>query len=134
MLNVRWTPPAILERYEDQDSIEAPRTRYRITNPEECAAAANAQAKADHADLLYSSGYLNLVHLAATLRQEATDPDHSQTVIGNADLNRKPGASQPVTVESKITLWRGSLGTSRRLRAERLFGLDAAAPVGHRLD
>lgn len=110
LLNVRWIPPAKLERYEEhvpttgpEPRNEPPRTqrRYRITNPEECAQAANAQAEQDYADLLYSSGYLNLIHLVATLRNEATDPDHSQTVRTGAWLHRKPGPSAAVVVESQ---------------------------------
>lgn len=102
LLNVRWIPPAVLERY-DEDG----RRRYRIINPEECAQAANAQAEADYADLLYSSGYLNLIHLIAVLRNEATDPDRSQTVRTDAWLRRKPGTAAAVNVESEPILLTG---------------------------
>lgn len=120
LLNVRWTPPAKLERYEEhvptlgwEPANQPPPTqrRYRITNPEECAAAANAQAEQDHADLLYSSGYLNLVHLVATLRNEATDPDRSQTVRSDVWLRRKPGDSVAVVVESEPILMTGVISS-----------------------
>jgi hypothetical protein len=121
LLNVRWMPPAKLERYEQpvltlgwEPPNQPPRTqrRYRITNPEECAQAANAQAEQDYADLLYSSGYLNLIHLVATLRNEATDPDHSQTVRTEAWLRRKPGPSAAVVVESQPILLTGVISAA----------------------
>ena len=68
LLNVRWMPPATLERYEEPIPHLGPepahgspptRTLYRITNSADCAKAANAQSERDYADLLYSSGYLN---------------------------------------------------------------------------
>jgi len=121
LLNVRWMPPAKLERYEEHVPTlgwEPPnqppptRRRYRITNPEECAAAANAQAEQDYADLLYSSGYFNLIHLVATLRNEATDPDRSQTVRSEAWLRRKPGTSVGVVVESQPIRFSGGVISS----------------------
>ena len=120
LLNVRWIPPAKLEAYEEpvptlgwEQPNQRPRTqrRYRITNPQECADAANAQAEQDHANLLYSSGYLNLVHLVATLRNEATDPDRSQTVRSEAWLRRKPGASVSVDVNSQPILLTGVISS-----------------------
>ncbi len=109
----RWIPPAALERYEEtiptvgpesRNRPPATRTRYRITNPDECAAAANAQSERDYTDLLFSSGYMNLIHLIATLRNEATDPDQSQTVRSEAWLVRRAGPSVPVTVKSEPIL------------------------------
>jgi len=120
LLNVRWMPPAKLEAYEEPDprlGWEAPnqpprtRRRYRITNPQECADAANRQAEQDYTDLLYSSGYLNLIHLVATLRNEATDPDRSQTVRSEAWLRRRPGTSVPVVVESQPILLTGVISS-----------------------
>jgi hypothetical protein len=111
LLNVRWGPPAILESYQISQPAGATgfttQTLYRITNPEDCAIAANAQAELDYANLLYSSGYLNLVHLIAVLRNEATDPTTSQTVSANAWLRRKPGTALPVTVHSEPILLTG---------------------------
>ena len=116
LLNVRWIPPAKLESYQEQVSSlgwepanqPAPtRIRYRITNPEECAAAANAEAELNYGDLLYTSGYLNLIHLVAVLRNEATDPSTSQTVRAEPWLQRKPGTAVPVTVESAPILMTG---------------------------
>jgi hypothetical protein len=109
-------PPAKLEAYDEPDPVlgweppnQPPRTRrrYRITNPQECSDAGNRQAEQDHADLLYSSGYFNLMHLVATSRNEATDPDRSQTVRSEAWLRRKPGTSVPVVVESNPILLTG---------------------------
>jgi hypothetical protein len=120
LLNVRWIPPAKLESYQEPIASlgwEPPNqpapthTRYRITNPEECATAANVQAELDYADLLYSSGYLNLVHLVAVLRNEATDPSSSQTVRADALLQRKPGTAVPVTVESEPILMTGVISS-----------------------
>jgi hypothetical protein len=75
---------------------------YSITNWEECALGANAQAEEDYANLLYSSGYLALVHLLATLKQEATDPDRSQTVKGSTAIQRLAGDTVPMTVTNEI--------------------------------
>lgn len=120
LLNVRWIPPAKLESYQEPiaslgweppNQPAATHTRYRITNPEECATAANAQAELDYADLLYSSGYLNLVHLVAVLRNEATDPSTSQTVRADALLQRKPGTPVAVTVKSEPILMTGVISS-----------------------
>lgn len=116
LLDVRWIPPATLDAYQvpklqlgwEPANQPAPtELRYRITNPQACAQAANAQAEVAHVDLLYSSGYFNLIHLIATLRNEATDPDRSQTVRSEAWLRRKAGASTSVTVESLPILFTG---------------------------
>ena len=98
LMDVRWVPPAKLEGYDEpamtlgwEPANQPPPTqrRYRITNPAECANAANAVADQNYVDLLYSSGYFNLVHLIATLRNESIDPDRSQTVRAEAWLRRK---------------------------------------------
>lgn len=121
LLDVRWTPPATLESYDEpavplgwEPPNQPPPTqrRYRITNPDECATAANAVAQRAYADLLFSSGYLNLVHLVATLRNEATDPDRSQTVSVDSWLRRKAGASTPVVVESPPIVLTGVITAS----------------------
>jgi hypothetical protein len=121
LLDVRWQPPAKLEAYDEpvpvlgwEPANQPPptRRRYRITNPEECAKAANAQAEKNFSDLLFSSGYLNLVHLLAALRHEATDPDRSQTVRSEAWLRRKSGASTAVTVESEPILLTGVISAN----------------------
>lgn len=120
ILNLRWMPPAKLEAYDVpvqplgwEPANQPPQTerRYRITNPDECAKAANAQAEQDYVDLLYSSGYFNLIHLIATLRNEATDPDRSQTVRSEAWLQRKPGTSVATTVESEPILFTGVISS-----------------------
>lgn len=116
LLDVRWIPPAALEGYDvpkptlgwEPANRPAPtERRYRITNPQACAQAANEQAEQAHVDLLYSTGYFNLIHLIATLRNEATDPDRSQTVRSEAWRRRKPGATTNVTVESLPILLTG---------------------------
>jgi hypothetical protein len=120
LLNVRWIPTAKLESYQEPISSlgweppnqpPATRTRYRVANPEECAAAANAQAELDYADLLYSSGYLNLIHLVSVLRNEATDPSTSQTVRVEAWLQRRPGTGVPVTVKTPPILMTGVISS-----------------------
>jgi hypothetical protein len=121
LMNVRWVPPAILERYDEpalplgwEPPNQPPpkRWRYRITNPDECAKAANAVAEQNYIDLLYSSGYFNLVHLVATVRNEATDPDRSQTVRSDVWSRRKPGPSTDVVVESAPILMTGVISSS----------------------
>jgi hypothetical protein len=116
LMDVRWMPPAKLEGYDEpvttlgwEPPNQPARTqrRYRITNPNECAEAANVIADQNYVDLLYSSGYFNLIHLVATLRNESTDPDRSQTVRTEAWLRRKAGASVNVTVESPPILLTG---------------------------
>jgi hypothetical protein len=126
LLDVRWIPPAKLEKYQEpvpslgwEPPNQAPptRSRYRITNADECAQAANAIAEQNYVDLLFSSGYLNLVHLVATLRNEATDPDHSQTVRSEAWLRRKAGPSESVTVNSQPVRFTGEVISAAAQRA-----------------
>jgi hypothetical protein len=121
LINVRWIPPARLDRYEEivpslgwEPANQPPKTqrRYRIANPDECAKAANAVAEQNYVDLLYSSGYFNLIHLIATLRNEATDPDRSQTVQSDAWLRCKPGTAVDVTVESQPILLTGVISAA----------------------
>lgn len=92
-MNFRWTPPAKL--------AQGAFGNWVITNPEECAAAANAQAEKDYADLLSVSGYTDLLQLAALFRHESTEPDRSQTVQPQKPfLYRDPQPSSPATVSS----------------------------------
>jgi hypothetical protein len=92
-LNFRWIPPAKLEQAEWGN--------WRITNPDECAAAANAQAEKDYADLLSVSGYTDLLQLSALFHQEATEPNRSQTVQPQKpSLYRDPQPSSATTVQS----------------------------------
>lgn len=53
-MDFRWTPPARLRR-GDVEPVDG--QTYIITNPDECAEAANAQSEKDYADLLAQSGY-----------------------------------------------------------------------------
>lgn len=100
--NFRWIPPAKLEPAEFGN--------YRIANPEECAAAANAQSEQDYAELLSLSGYAELLQLTMLLRNEATEPDKSQTVRpGKVNLLRNPQPSETVTVESKPVRFTGEV-------------------------
>jgi len=97
-MNFRWMPPAKLRRAgRDNDG----KRLYQITNPDECADAANKQSEQDYADLLASSGYVELIQVATLLRHEATEPDRSQTVAAEAPrLLRRSKPAHPVTVES----------------------------------
>lgn len=107
-LEFRWRPPATLRLdspssglvHRDGTSV----LNYRITNGKQCADAANEQAAQDYADLLVSSGYMTLVHLASQLRHAATQPTRSETVRGSVFLNRRPEPGAVVTVHSKPRL------------------------------
>lgn len=112
-MNTRWIPPAKLEQF---DEIEFGKHvyRYRITNPDECAAAANAQSEIDYAKLLVSSGYLNLVQMTTLMRHLATEPDRSETVKGDVILMRNPEAATDVTVTSENIVFAGVIAASAR--------------------
>ncbi len=101
-IEFRWLPPATLEFAGNQTAGD---NRYRITNPVECAAAANAQSELDYAELLAISGYTELMQLATLFRSESTEPNRSQTVqIKTPDLTRLPQPAFPATVQSVIKL------------------------------
>lgn len=104
-MNVRWIPPATLEPTQSH----APEIYYRVTNPDECAAAANAQSEVDYARLLLSSGYLNLVQMTTLMRHLATEPDQSETVTGDVILLRNPLQSTDVTVKSEDIIFSGEI-------------------------
>jgi hypothetical protein len=95
-MDFRWIPPAKLERLTYPSG-----NMYRITNPDECAAAANEQSRKDCADLLMSSGYTNLLQLAALYRSEAGEPRESQTVAGAVHPLRIPGNRVETSVKSE---------------------------------
>ena len=93
-MDFRWLPPAKLA-----PSFHG---NYAIENPEECAAAANAQAEKDYIDLLATSGYLELVRVTALLRNESTEPDRSQTITAaSPTLYRTPRPATDVTIQSE---------------------------------
>lgn len=99
-LNFRWLPPATLE-FAGNFGLAG--DRYRITNPAACAAAANAQAELDYAELLSVSGYVQLLQLATLYRSEASFPGTSQTVqIKPPALVRDPQPATDVTVTSDL--------------------------------
>lgn len=99
-LDFRWLPPATLE-FAGNFGLGG--DRYRITNPEACAAAANAQAETDYAELLSVSGYVQLLQLAVLYRNEASFPATSQTVqIKPPALVRDPQPGSDVTVTSDL--------------------------------
>jgi hypothetical protein len=99
-MDVRWIPPATLE--------PDPFGKMKITNPEACAAAANAQSEQDFADLLALSGYTELLQLAALFRHESTAPDRSQTVSGYKPmLFREPQPKVTVQVSSEPIVFKG---------------------------
>ena len=109
LMDVRWTPPAILEPSDFGN--------YRITNPEECAAAANAQSEKDYAGLLTVSGYPELLRLATLFRNEAAEPPKSQTVHAEAPrCYRNPLPSSTVTVQGNPVHFTGQIikATARR--------------------
>ena len=141
LLNARWMPPAVLESYDEpamplgwEPPNQPPPTtrRYRIANPDDCAKAANAVAEQNYVDLLYSSGYLNLTHLVATLRNESTDPDRSQTVSVDSWLRRKAGASAPLVVESVPIVMTGVItaNASRQTQQYKATTWFTTQPVG----
>ena len=104
-MDFRWTPPAKLE--------PGPFGNWAIANPDECAAAANAQAEKDYADLLSVSGYTDLLQLSALFHHEATEPDRSQTVQPQKpSLYRDPQPSSPATVSSNDILGTGVITSS----------------------
>lgn len=103
-LDFRWTPPARLIRSPLASGLVhsdgTPVINYRITNPAECADAANDLSLQDYSDLLISSGYMTLVQLSAQLHHAATQPNKSETVHGDVLLQRLPQAGAEVTVVS----------------------------------
>jgi hypothetical protein len=112
-MNMRWIPPAKLERFETI-VFGRPGIGYRITNPQECAAAANAQSEVDYANLLVSSGYLNLVQLTTLMRHLVTEPDRSETVKGDVISLRDPQPATDVTVKSEDIVFTGVIQSSAR--------------------
>lgn len=92
-MHFNWKPPAKIE-LEDWGQT----ARFRVLNPDECAAAANAAAEESYAAVLYASGYLSLVHLAGLLRHLYTAPSQSETVTGAVAPQRQSLARTPVTV------------------------------------
>jgi hypothetical protein len=107
-LDLRWYPPANLELSPLSSGLVhddgTPVRQYRITNAKQCADAANDRAAQDYADLLLSSGYMTLVHLAAQLRHAASQPERSETVRGSVFLQRHPQPGAEVTVHSTPSL------------------------------
>jgi len=114
-MDFRWLPPATLEFVKKTPTDPLQGDQYRITNPDQCAAAANAQSELDYADLLAVSGYTQLLQLAVLYRNEATDPNRSQTVqIKTPDLQRKLQPSVSVTIESEPVPLTGKITASAR--------------------
>ena len=123
-MNSRWIPPAKLEKFKA--TLPGPgaggthtETCYRITNPGECAAAANAELGVDYSKLLVSSGYLNLVQMTTLIRHLATEPDRSETVKGDVILLRNPEATKDVTVKSENIVFTGVIESSARREPSR---------------
>lgn len=116
LINAQWIPSAVLE------PVVGYTTLYRITNPEECAKAANAQSESDYAKLLSASGYFELLQLATLLRHEFTAPDKSQTIFcKNPRLLRSPLPSTNVTVESKPIIGSGVIKSSAVQEPQEFF-------------
>lgn len=125
-LYLRWMPPATLVRERREMNPGAPpHYFYRITNPKECADAANVQAEKDYLEVLYGSGYFSLMHLVGTMRHLSTEPDRSQTVATEYFTKHEefgvekgvPIKSAPIPFSPEIT----ALG-ERRLQRGRLSG------------
>ncbi|MGY2119754.1 hypothetical protein ACW9HR_38280 [Nocardia gipuzkoensis] len=88
-MNFGWVPPARLVRRHVDPFLEG---QWVIDNPEECAAAANAQAERAYAEILVASGYVELQQLAAMFKHEASPPSSSQTVsVRKTKLWRQEG-------------------------------------------
>jgi hypothetical protein len=94
-----------------------------IANPVECADAANAQAEQDYADLLAASGYLHLLHLAATLRHHYTPPDRSESVSGSVVLRRKPQDPVQTEATSPVIWLAGQIRKPAVRRPQKFSGL-----------
>jgi hypothetical protein len=93
-MEFNWHPPAKVE-LEDHG---AQGTRFRVLNPDECAAAANARSEELFASVLYSSGYFNLVQMIGLLRHVYAAPSTSETVSGLVTPHRSPLPRSQVTV------------------------------------
>ena len=116
-MDFRWLPPAEL--------IPGPFDgTWVITNPDECAKAANEQAEKDYADLLSMSGYTELVRLAALFRNEAMEPDRSQTAhVWNATLLRQAEPQTTVTVHSDNIIMTGVITSQATREAQKCLSL-----------
>jgi hypothetical protein len=103
-MELRWIPPAKLAPWWEAQGV------YKITNPEDCAKAANAQPEKNYADLLSISGYPELLRLATLFRNEATEPSESQTVQPQKPiLYRSAEPMTEVTVESEPIRFTGEI-------------------------
>jgi hypothetical protein len=124
-LDFRWQPPARLVRRPLPalgvvHADGSPVLQYSITNPKECADAANQQSEQDYADLLVSSGYMTLVQLAAQLGHAATQPDHSETVRGDVMSLRHPQSETEVTVHTGPILLTGDIEAQGRRQPQKV--------------
>ena len=118
-LDFAWTPPAKLAKNPPDENIQGD-TGYVITNPQECADAANAQAEKDHAYLLCLSGYTQLLQLAAMTRMEATEPLHSQTVTTtDPSVMYQTVSGGEVTVETPPVQFTGEVFSAKAYREQR---------------
>lgn len=116
-MDFRWLPPAKVIVSLDHNGKH---DGFRITNPAECAAVANAQSEFDYAELLSVSGYAQLLQLATLFRNESTDPDRSQTVqVLTPDLVRRSQPSKAVIVESEPVPLTGKITVSARRETQK---------------
>ena len=122
-MDFRWIPPARLTRSPWNNGTVEGDYLYTITNPDECAAAANEQSERDYANLLLTSGYSNLLYLGALFRNEATEPSKSQTVRGDALLLRDTKPAVPVTVESEPIFMSGVVTSPASRRLQECVGI-----------
>jgi hypothetical protein len=117
-IDFRWAPPARIESQRELDGKPGfPPATFRILNPEECAAAANAISENEYADLLSVSGYLELLRVAALVRNEATEPRTSQTVaVRQVATYRDPQPPETVEISSGGRGWvEKTVGRARRV-------------------
>ena len=97
-LQFKWMPPV----GTPPGSYNPPTGKWILSQEE--ADAANQQSAQDYANLLISSGYMNLLHLSMTLRALSTETDSSETVEGGSYSYRRPQTGIPVTVETDVIL------------------------------
>src|SRR5256885_986182 len=110
-MDFRWIPKARLARGHFDDAGQV--WTYRITNPDECAVAANAQSAEDYAAMVAASGYLELMQLSVLFRHEATEPDRSQTVrFDDPVLYADAMPSAATDVKSENIFMKGTISSS----------------------
>lgn len=117
-----WTPPGAL-----LDPVG------RLIDRQQGAAAANEQARADHARLVVVSGAVPLMLASALLRHLSAPPTASETVAGAASGGRRLVDEEPVTATSATMFPNVTVtapATLRRYEARARVGFNTQLP-GH---